>query len=47
VADFEYINMYSDIVPYSGDGTLWGGPGRGKGRLLDTGLYLEDPVVKL
>jgi len=48
VADSEYSTMYSDEVHYSGgEGIVWGGRGRGKGRLLDTALYLEDPVVKL
>jgi hypothetical protein len=40
--------MYSDTVQYSGaEGIVWGGQGTGKGRLLDTQLYLEDPAVKL
>jgi len=39
--------MYSDTVQYSGgEAIVWGGRGRGKGTLLDTGLHLEDPVVK-
>jgi len=37
MADPEYSTMYSNTMQYSGEGIVWGGQGRGKGRLLKQG----------